>query len=202
MRRYFIKVWYFCDPLYYSFTRLKYIGKHNKNPGNIFRVRLTRYKGREVTLKDGTTIRKNDLLLKIHLHNVRILHDIQHIKDDVKKGFMIYQIVKESMPGLATYVQSHKRYDEIKGVIGITMLSKGSRRLGFEKVTIKNLIYKWMKVCTFLPICFLSLTRPSIGKIRKLPEPVYLFMSKADLVNRYSDLKRQSTYIKKADNSL
>ncbi len=85
MRSYLLNLWNIMDPIYYQCTRLCYVpGMERKN--TIFRVRLTRYKGATVILEDGTVIKRNDVLIKIHLHNVRLISEIQSIDNEVKKG--------------------------------------------------------------------------------------------------------------------
>lgn len=84
MRSYLLNLWNIMDPIYYQCTRLCYVpGMERKN--TIFRVRLTRYKGATVILEDGTVIKRNDVLIKIHLHNVRLISEIQSIDNEVKK---------------------------------------------------------------------------------------------------------------------
>ena len=82
MRSCLLSIWYLLDPLYFFFTRLTLI---DKRQSNVFRVRLTRYKGKEVILSDGTRI-KNDVLVKIHLHNVKLLKELQPIESAVRRG--------------------------------------------------------------------------------------------------------------------
>ncbi|RST76267.1 hypothetical protein D4T97_005685 [Siminovitchia acidinfaciens] len=173
--------WNMLDPIYFRFTRLHHI---KKNCGNktIMRVRLTRYKGRDITLCDGTIIGKNDVLVKVHLHNVKLLNEIMQYKSDLRKGKVIYSRVKDSLPGVFDYIQSSSFKDEIKGLIGITTLYKGCKRLGFESYPIKNPVYKKFKKTALMPIYFLSSSKQ--WKPESL-EPMYLFMSKATLLQRY-----------------
>ncbi|MBO8156808.1 MAG: hypothetical protein H0Z32_10125 [Bacillaceae bacterium] len=185
MRSYLIKIWNVFDPVYYHMTRLTYPVMKEKEKNNVFRVRLTRYKGKNVTLSDGTHIKKNDLLVKVHLHNVRLLSELQNIDNDVRRGIIIHQLVKQSLPGVADYICKHRRCKEIKGIIGITMLSKGIKRLGFEAHSIEHPLYKWLKNTALIPIYVLSLSKPSIESIKKCPDPKYLFMSKDKLIDRY-----------------
>lgn len=180
-------IWNVIDPIYYKFTRLTYIhnGTHNDN---ILRVRLTRYKGKNITLSDGTPINKNDTLVKIHLHNVRLLNEMKYFKNDIKKGRFIYQHVKKSLPDLVSYIQNHSKTDEIKGIIGISMLNRGADRLGFEFISISNPFYKWLKWLAFIPICLLF-NNDSIFKMMKnniSSSPKYLFMSKESLLEIYT----------------
>ncbi|MFD2045009.1 hypothetical protein ACFSTA_15085 [Ornithinibacillus salinisoli] len=178
MKSYLLGVWNTIDPIYYTCTRLRYIPE-DEHHNTIFRVRLTRYKGSSVVLQDGTVIHKNDVLIKIHLHNVKIINDIQSIKSEMKRAVFIYHMVKRSLPRLAHYVKNHPKNEDIKGIIGITTLHKGVNHLGFEVFSIRNSYYRSYKKLTFLPINLLASTSQQ-------GEPVYLFMSKTDLVTRYA----------------
>jgi hypothetical protein len=182
MRLYFLSIWSILDPIYYLFTRLIYLEDGNQQR-NIFRVRLTRYKGKEVILKDGTTIKKNDVLVKIHLHNVRLLRDMNSVESDTKRGRIIYKHVLNGMPSLAHFIHSHPRCQEIKGIIGITMLHKGCNRLGFETYDINNPVYRFIKQVVFVPMYCLSVSKINSQSIRR--QPKYLFMSKEALLALY-----------------
>lgn len=178
MKSYILGVWNAIDPIYYNITRLHYVPDNDKQ-NTLFRVRLTRYKGPTVTLEDGTTIYKNDLLLKIHLHNVRMLSDLKPVKSDIKRAVLFYHMIKDTLPILSQYVLSHEKYKEIKGIIGITTLYRGANRLGFETVPIKNSYYRLYKKVTFLPI-------NHIANASYQATPAYLFMSKETLHEKYS----------------
>lgn len=185
IRLYILSAWSTLDPLYYSFTRLHYL--KTKEQPTLFRVRLTRYKGREVVLSDGTMIKKNDVLVKIHLHNVQLLKELLTVNNDLKKAMILYKRVKESLPHLASYVYQHKDIDEIKGIIGITLLNKGCTRLGFEIFTILSPTYYRFKQLALFPIYYISTTRRST-KGKKAPSPNYLFMSKKSLLKKYGNI--------------
>ncbi|WP_245832991.1 YkoP family protein [Oceanobacillus timonensis] len=148
-------VWNVIDPIYFHFTRLGYI-ESKFDDRRIMRVRLTKYKGRKVTLSDGTEINKNDLLLKIHLHNIKILGQIQNNDSEVRRALMIYKFVQESLPEIVHYIEIRGNTNEIKGLIGITMLHRGCKKLGVEIYPIQNRYYKMFKQIALLPIYLLS----------------------------------------------
>lgn len=177
MKSYLLGVWNLIDPIYYSCSRLHYI-PDSEQQNTLLRVRLTRYKGAEVTLSDGTVIHKNDILLKIHLHNVKMINELNTINSDLKRAVYIYHTIKKALPRLAAYLQQHPRYREIKAIIGITSLYKGAERLGFDIVSIKNNYYQMYKKITFVPINLVA------GNKRQA-DPVYLFMSKSKLNVKY-----------------
>jgi len=176
MRNYMLSIWNAVDPVYFTCTRLEYV-PDNQNQNTLFRVRMTRYKGTDSLLSDGTMIHKNDLLLKIHLHNVRLVRDLQPVESDIKRAVFLYHKIKYALPKLAAYLKNHPKHHEIKGVIGITSLSKGTNKLGFETFSIKNSFYRNYKKISFLPIHLLA------GSSQQ--DPVYLFMSKESLINKY-----------------
>lgn len=181
MKDYLISIWGLIDPLYYHCTRLTYLPPIEDN---IFRVRLTKYKGRNIALSDGKQINKNDTLVKIHLHNVRLLKEFKNVNSEIKKAKMTYSYVKRSLPAIDLYIQNHPHSSEIKGIIGITTLNKGCERLGFEVFNISHPIYKWFKQIAFLPIEKIS-RRNSILYILKHHKPSYLLMSRDKLSNLY-----------------
>ncbi|WP_349407334.1 YkoP family protein [Pseudalkalibacillus sp. SCS-8] len=182
IRGYAITVWSLLDPVYYMVTRLTYLDRKEGASECIFRVRLTRYKGRTIVLSDGTQIKKNDVLVKIHLHNVRILKDIYNIENDFQKVIYLYKKIQSSLPYVAEYLETHHQHDRIKGIIGITLLNKGCRKLGFEPHSIHNRWYKLFKLSALLPI---SLLTRSGNKRLFNKEPQYLMMSKNQLCQRY-----------------
>lgn len=191
LKKVLISLWSILDPLYYGCTRLRYVKREDGKPC-VFRVRLTSYKGHPVMLADGTMIQKNDLLVKIHLHNVRILKEIQSLQSEYRRGYFLYKQVQESLPYLANYVMQHFRSQQIKGVIGITMLhSEGlTARLGFEQHTIKNRIYKLVKQFIQYPIYILSHNHNF--RERQKVDLHYLFMSKHTLLEKYYRMKGAS----------
>jgi hypothetical protein len=177
----FLTIWSILDPIYYSFTRLVCI-EHKANK-NVFRVRLTRYRGPELVLSDGTVIKKNDILLKIHLHNIILLKDLMPISNNLIKGRRIYRLVEQSMPGLAEFIMNHPKYHQIKGIVGITTLNRGCKELGFEIFSIQNNVYKLYKWVTLLPLHLLTTAHPMKKSNKHVP--TYLMMSKPSLLHKY-----------------
>lgn len=89
--------------------------------------------------------------------------------------------MQHSLPAVELYIRQHPHADQIKGIIGITLLNKGCERLGFEVRDPSNPLYLWFKWLAFMPIEFLS-NRRLLSKNRM---PKYLFMSTKKLENLY-----------------
>ncbi|QOR82905.1 hypothetical protein IMZ17_09590 [Geobacillus stearothermophilus] len=176
-----LSVWGLMDPLYYACSRLEYVGGKENGCRSIFRVRLLRYKGETIRLSDGTTIAANDWLLKIHLHNVRLLRELMQYRGDIQKGRYIFEQVKASLPYVAHHLYHHKQSSRIKGIIGVTMLNKGCERLGFDVIDIANSFYRWLKMASHWPMM-------TVAQHRLMPlvrPPKYLVMSKEKLFSLY-----------------
>ncbi|PLS14659.1 hypothetical protein CVD28_26780 [Bacillus sp. M6-12] len=186
MRGYVLSVWNVLDPIYFKFTRLCYLPGLDESE-NILRVRLTSYKGRDITLSDGTLIKKSDKLVKIHLHNARLLNEIKHINSELRRAKIVYERVRGSLPAIEAYIGNNRYANDIKGIIGITTLNKGCDRLGFEVFSIGHPVYKWLKWASFLPIMYLSVSKPSLNNFVKQGPPSYLFMSKEKLYQIYRE---------------
>ncbi|MFZ4452439.1 YkoP family protein [Salibacterium aidingense] len=185
MKKILIFLWTLLDPLYFRFTRLDYIyHPSHKNTRSIFRIRLISYKGKTFTLSDHTTIHKQDLVIKIHLHNIRLIQDTHDIKNDIPKARYVYREVQRSLPLLAGYLQHHDKTEQIKGIMGITTMNKGCGRLGFDLFDIPYPFYKWMKMIPFMGIRLLSAQTPSFSDLLK-KQPKYIFMSKDKLLSTY-----------------
>lgn len=184
IRQFCIAGWNIIDPIYFRFTRLHHI-KKRCGKKTIMRVRLTRYKGRDIILSDGTLICKNDVLVKVHLHNVKLLSELMQYKNDLRRGKIIYSKVKDALPAVVDYIQLCNEFKEIKGIIGITTLYRGCKKLGFEPHPIKSLLYKKFKQTALMPIYLLS-SNSRRGK--SFPEPMYLIMSKAILLQKYGSI--------------
>lgn len=183
MREYMFFIWSFVDPIYFRCSRLSYLPKTN-SVRNIFRVRLTRYKGRNITLSDGTEITKNDFLIKVHLHNLHLLKELKGVSNELKRAKIIYRYVQHSLPGIEQYIRNHSKSNQLKGIIGITGLNKGCERLGFEVFKITNPFYRRLKWLSSFPISVLS-RKINIKKHIKNFQPSYLLMSKEKLSTMY-----------------
>src|SRR4051812_11449180 len=105
-------LWKLIDPIFYLCSRLHYINDNQKIQ-TVFRVRITKYKGKNFILSDGTNIDRNDLLLKIHLHNVRLLSEYLKVKNDTNRARLIYKLVRSSMPALANYLKGHPDEEKV-----------------------------------------------------------------------------------------
>lgn len=174
--------WSVLDSLYYHMSTLEYVDKPAQN---IFRVKPLTYRGRALFLSDGNTFCKHDQVMKIHLHNCVLLKELMPIDNDIKRALYVYNRVEQSLPGLAQYVARHPLEAEIKGIIGITLLNRGVKKLGFEVHEIPNPWYLRLKQLYLKPMFILCHPHPKDAFRGKDLAPKYLIMSKERLLKLY-----------------
>src|SRR5699024_3174186 len=128
-KSYVVKLWKIIDQANVKCSRLCDVLKHEQIK-TVLRFRLTRYQGRSVILSNGTTVQKGDMLLKIHLHNVRLIHELQIIDGDLRKAAHLYHSIKQALFQLAKEVETYDEYRRIKLTIGVTALYQGAEQQG------------------------------------------------------------------------
>jgi hypothetical protein len=178
-----LSCWRLFDELYFNCTRLQYI---DEQKNNIFRVRVMKYRGNAIRLADGTIVGNHDLLLKIHLYNFLLMKEMIGINSEIKKAMFVYNRTRDSLPMLAGYLSRHPDMQNIKGIIGITLLNRGVRRLGFEVHHIQNPVYRAIKQAYMIPMLLMMCPeRMNHGIHQGKMQPKLLIMSKNALFKRY-----------------
>lgn len=122
-----LMLWGMWDSIYQRCTRLRYVSKGN----NIFRIVLLRYHGEPLITSDNKQICSGDLIVKLHLHNYFFATLCRGVKDEMRIVLLLRKQIVQSLPQLAQYLSSLPQVDEIKGIVGTTMLHKGGEHLGF-----------------------------------------------------------------------
>ena len=189
IQKFILKAWHVLDPLYSKVIRLQPLLSSSSGE-LVFRIRLTKFKGKQIILSDGTQIHKNDLLIKIHLYNVKILYNVSQIHPEHRKAIEIYRMVKKAMPQLADFIKNHPQEANIKGIIGITTINKGFHSLGFEGIQPSNRFYTSFKKFFQWPIFLLTSSNKSIKEWKKR-KILYLLMSKEQLYNKHIKVSQE-----------
>lgn len=176
-----LPLWKFVDRIYYQCNRLQLIDMDKEN---IFRVRLTTYKGYPLETSDGEMLLPGDKLLKIHLYNYHLMKEMAGIESDVRRALYVYERVEKSLPGLAAYLRQHLHEEQIKGIIGVSLLNRGVKKLGFDTFEIKSGWYRVWKESYLKPMYYLCHRQAAPYQKNKLA-PTYLVMSKNRLYRSY-----------------
>ncbi|MFS0558460.1 YkoP family protein [Brevibacillus sp. 179-C9.3 HS] len=123
-----LMLWGCWDEIYQRCTRLTYIDKGN----NIFRVVVLRYRGEPLVTTDNCTIHDGDMILKLHIHNYYFATLCKGVKDELRVALLLRRHILQSLPKLAAFLETMENKEQIKGIVGTTMLHKGVSPLGFS----------------------------------------------------------------------
>lgn len=179
-----LTAWRIWDFIYYYCTRLVYVDKKNDN---IFRVVVKKYWGEPLKAGDEVVIKPGDYYVKLHIHNCQLAMHLFGVKDEMGLGLRALKEIRKSLPALAQYVAELPHEQEIKGVVGTTILHRGARPLGFHVQDIALPLLRWYKTAFFKVI--LVLCHPEgLKRLRHKGDQLVakrVFMSKTELLNRY-----------------
>lgn len=92
----------------------------------LLRFRLVRYRGPEVVLKDGTTVRAGDVVGELHCDNPTMA---EHIR---KRKINHYRACRCDLQNLANWCIQAREALPVKAFYGVTMVWWVAARLGFE----------------------------------------------------------------------
>ena len=95
-----------------------------------------------------------------------------------RNHFSFYKKVQASLPDLAFFIIHHNKNDQIKGIIGITMIDKGYKRLGFESFSLSSHSYLWFKRIAHYPIHLLSSSKPSSKGKKNAHSSIFIYVKR------------------------
>lgn len=104
----------------------------------LFRLSRVAYKGRDIPLEGGRTLKRGDIYGEIHFKNDRLgrLGPIRGLR-----------AFRGSMKSLATYVEENEKYRDVDLFVGTTILARPAEALGFHSVrTLPGIGEWWAKV--------------------------------------------------------
>lgn len=100
------------------------------NATNLLRLTKVRYRGPCLYDEKGCLLAKQgDIVGEIHIDSIRLQGEGTDIH---KLGIKALRQARDSLPVLARYISENPKYREIKVFIGLTLLNRGVKGLGFN----------------------------------------------------------------------
>ncbi len=119
----FLRFW----PLWERFTLwLWHVQPVPGSPHGLFQVSIHRYKGRPITLPDGTSVAAGDPIMELHFAN-RVL-------SGRKEGWRPATLLMALSDELAVIADGYRKGvypSKVRALYGVTILARGAPRLGF-----------------------------------------------------------------------
>lgn len=133
-----VKVWLLYEGLVHKVLRLNTI-KGYTTP--FFHYRLVKHTGKSIHLNDGNVVNKGDLVAELHFDNTQLSSIAFQSKSMLTTALRLIKETERNLPLLAHEICSHPQKNDIKAVMGITMINRGADRLGFEIVELEEGIF-------------------------------------------------------------
>lgn len=156
------------------------------NTTSLFRISKIKYKGPDLIGDDGTVLaHEGDIVGELHLDNTRL-----QIKqtDSQKIGIEALRLARASLPVLADYIAQSLEYQDINVFVGLTLLNRGAKGLGFkvQNVPISPFV-RWVGI---LQKIIMRVYHPQgkTHRMTRLGEPKIIWISKDALLKRWSSL--------------
>lgn len=184
LKEIFRKFWGLVELAIRKATGIKDLGEDNSS---IWRVALRRYRGRDWAQPDGTVLRKGDYYLELHANNDRLMSLIDENTPVERLGLITMRELKNGLPVLAELISGREEYRKVKFLMGITLLHRGSRRLGFTAHELKPAVFR--AAAGLYERWLLSLFHPgglkALKAYRERLTPKYVVMTRQELFKRY-----------------
>ncbi len=150
-------------------------------------VRVRKYEGKTIRLEDGDMIHHGDRVAELHLDNELLYSMGQKSRSAVHLGIRLIRAMDKALPKVAEYLLSNSKYDDVKGLYGISMINQGVRQYGFTVIDLPKGIFS--RITGIYLRILMSVIHPE-GKQRlnagtKPLVPKIIAISRKDLLRRY-----------------
>lgn len=178
-----LRLWGVWELCFEKLAGLKPIGEQNNN---LFRLAVRKYRGTAIQLPDGTHLKPGDKICELHLNNGLLKSLTSKTSSLEVLGINVLKETKRSLPLLAQAISQDPTYHGIKALMGITMIHRGTTRLGFSvydlSPSIRSFVAWYQRWLIFLlhPGGFAHLRRQWSKLV-----PKKVVISKVELLKRY-----------------
>jgi hypothetical protein len=154
--------------------------------GALLKVRFTSFKGREFCLPDGTVIKKGDAIGEIHLDSKEMSLFFKDGTKILEAGFLFLKNLKKSLKELAEFASTDGK-KTLKAFRGMTLFHKGSERMGFAVLPIRNPVERFF-IKAYLNLLMIRFHPLGLSRIKKkggFLEPKVVWITRIELLKRF-----------------
>lgn len=158
----------------------------NYGKPTIFRTSVRRYPGPGVDLPGGEALSPGEKICEIHINNDHLAGLLKGENSPGKIGIMVARELHRSLPVLALKINKDPQFRDVRYLVGITMLHRGTASMGFTPVEIPS--SRARKIISCYQRLVLKLYHPSgRGRLHGKGDmtPKIIVMSKTALLSKY-----------------
>src|SRR5260221_10077 len=153
---------------------------------NVLRTQLTRWRGRPITLPDGTQVARGDLVVELHVNNRALGEVLAHASD-----WRLLPLLPADLRARAGPKGPSVFPHEVRAVYGFTLLSRAAPRLGFTVRSRPHTVRAWLDRVFLMGL--LPLYNPrGVDRLQQgtiyTSYPPEVWMSCDELLRRYGDV--------------
>ncbi|MBO2943365.1 polysaccharide deacetylase family protein [Paenibacillus sp. F411] len=189
-KRMAVAVWLLWEKLFHVVFRLK-----TANPSDpMLHYRLTSYQGQDMVTQDGLRLVKGDEVLELHFDNQKLFDIGRHARNEMQIAIQMIRAVQKDLPTIAQRVLDKPEYRNVKGLYGVTMITRGPEQFGFHLQDLPSGLFA-SSTRVYLKL-LLSVIHPK-GQSRlkegsRRMEPRMLMMPVEVLISRYAPRELRS----------
>lgn len=185
LKRMIVSVWLLWEKAFHVMFRLETVTP--KDP--MLHFRSITYQGKTVIMEDGNRLEKGDQVLELHFDNKKLFHFGSRSRSEMQLAIKMIRAVQKDLPALANMVLERPEYMDIKGLYGVTTISRGPEQFGFHVQDIpKGLFASSTRV--YLKILMSVIHPKGQSRLKEgshMLEPKILMMPVDVLINRYAE---------------
>lgn len=126
-KRCIVALWLLWEKLFHFMFHLQTTNKEDP----IFHFRFRPYHGKDVTMDNGEVLTDGDRILELHFDNKKLFEIGSRSKSPVQLALKMIRGVEQTLPEIASYINSHPDAQDVKALYGVSMINRGPEQFGF-----------------------------------------------------------------------
>lgn len=154
----------------------------------LLKLRVRAYGGNNtIYLNDGEQITKGDRIVELHFDNNLLLKLSADSPSTIHLAIQIIRRTEQLMPLILQMLQNNPNYKDVKGLYGISLIHRGTKKLGFSVIDLPQGAFSFVTQC-YLRLLLNVLHPQGRKRVRSKQDvlvPKIIAISRKELINRY-----------------
>lgn len=180
-----IYLWLKWEKLFQKLFRVDHIDDEVK----LLALRVTKYHGKPIKLNDGATIYNGDKVAELHLNNLMLYEISTKVRTPIQLAVMLIHYVDRDMPKLTKFIQEQPAYRNVKGLYGVSIINRGTKKFGFTVQELpQGIFYFFSRIYLRILLYILHPEgRKRLNTKKELLVPKTIAISKKELLKRFGN---------------
>ncbi|MFC0215135.1 hypothetical protein ACFFK0_22315 [Paenibacillus chartarius] len=139
-KRWMVGAWLTWERLFHTWFGVKPIDSASP----LFYYRVCKYKGQDIVFPDHERIVSGDKVVELHFNNRMLVGLGVELPSIVQLAARLIHDTKHILPVIAERMETEPEFAGAKGVYGITMIHRGTQRLGFTVLDLPAGMFRMM----------------------------------------------------------